>query len=228
MLREIFRTEPIPYMKRGSPLEPGYLLGVQYHPNKEPYLETLNWINGMHVGHTLKDVCPAGPSSIYVWTINSANWWPSWSSGYYKFDGKSGKFIRRMAVINSSLGVLMAMNDVNTSRQSIPWATHLYGNILYKISLGKTAQELVGEETEPVDTWGIVPEGEEVNGILGPSAGIPSVGSMARSSAITSGRWMTRKTCFSTFRLALSACSNGARENFSTRHNCPISASPSA
>jgi len=171
MLREIFKTVPIPYLKRDDPLSPlGKTIfgGLEYHANQEPYIESMRWFNGIHVGRqqsnakaTLGDSNPDSPTSIYVWTTLNVAWWPSWGFGYYRFNGKTGVFVRRLGIPGTeSIGQALAIGHVTTTRNGVPYATNWYGNAIFKISLGDTAQALVGEVPEDRDSWRLVAEGD--------------------------------------------------------------------
>ena len=168
MLKEVFRTVPIPYLKKGDPDAPsGSLFGMHYDANKPPYMESIfngpTSFEGMHVGRN-KDVDPGGTTgqtnpdgatSIYLWTTMYVTYWPSWDFGYYRFDGKSGKCVRRMPR-EGGLGTFLDMSRVYTSRLGVPWAVNFYQNEIRKLSLGKTAQEMVGDETDTKEMWDLV------------------------------------------------------------------------
>jgi len=169
MLREIFRTVPIPY-RTGSPPSFNYL------PSQvPPYLESLQSIQGIHVGRNPEtETGLDGATSIYLWAQLFTAEWPGVGHGYFRFDGKSGKFLRRVFGAFEGVASLIIMSRVMTSRKGAPYTINAFQDTMYKITLGKSINEPIGEELEePIETWGIVNEGSTTGGVLQGVVGYP-------------------------------------------------------
>jgi hypothetical protein len=148
MLKEIFRSEPIPYLKIGEPGSGPSAFGINYHGNIPPYCESVFWWAGLVVGlYPL----PAGPESIYLWGVMKSNKWPSWDSAFWRFDGRSGKFIKRILGFNN-LGTIL-QDSFHLSRGGKLWSKSYYQDVLMQATLGGTATALLGEEPEKTDPW---------------------------------------------------------------------------
>jgi len=161
MLREVFRTVPIPYQR------------FPFRGTNE--MEKLLWVSGIHAGIRPATVTTGdtgfGPSSIYLWAMFDKGF-VGGHDAYFRFDGVTGKVIRRIGSGDiGGLASMMTLGGIITARSGTPYAVHSYGNILYKMTLGATASALIGDEPETMEFWDIVAEGESVEGILGPDEG---------------------------------------------------------
>lgn len=163
MLKEIFRTVNVPYKKQGDPgaENTGAFIGFNYGANKPPYVETVSSWTGLAVKVQWapdpegKDLyaTPYGAGSIYLFATMGTNKWPSWDFGYWRFDIKKGKFIRRM-LSSTHFGPLFS-GVINTSRNGTPWTRHIYGHMLTQVMLGQTATALIGDEPTSEASAGI-------------------------------------------------------------------------
>jgi hypothetical protein len=117
-----------------------------------PYIESIDYgFSGLHVGeYPTRD----SPTSIYLWANLNTNYWPSWSDGMWRFDGKSGKFVRRIGS-ESNLGSLILGNR-HAARSGKMWVKGYYQDYLNPFDLGATAKAIPGEEPkkEVAFWWG--------------------------------------------------------------------------
>ena len=151
MLKEVFRTVPIPYLKEGEEGSGGWLPGgYKYHNDstrpdyiEPPYWESLFDLSGMMVGRypTLNS-----PTSIFVWSNTNIKHHPGWGTAFWRFDGKLGKAIKRVN-LPSSLGHVI-LGHKTASRAGVPWAVSYYSNALIRLTLGASATATPGEEPE--------------------------------------------------------------------------------
>jgi hypothetical protein len=171
MLREVFKSVPVP-------LEIFHFRGTHD-------LEKIYWLSGLHVGRRPAgekdgDVTPESATSIYLWAMLQKGFIGG-HEAYYRFDGKTGKLIRRIGAGDvASLGLIVAGSGWVTSRGGTPYAIHFYSDVIYKVTLGPVASPLVGEEVIP-DTsqfvgwapywWTVIPE--TTHETLGPTGGYP-------------------------------------------------------
>jgi hypothetical protein len=140
MLKEIFRTVTVPYMLI-SEYKGGYGFGISYNGNKPPYVESLYYFSGLCVGaYSTRD----SPSSIYLFGTMSTNYWPSWDSAFWRFDGKTGKCIKRINQ-QGNLGSI-TLGNKHSARSGKMWAKTYWQDGLVRFDLGKTAKSLLGDE----------------------------------------------------------------------------------
>ncbi len=144
MLREVFRTALIPYMQQTDPAFPGFIFGFSYGANTPPYVENIFSFTGLTAG---RYESPNGPTSIYIWTKLHTSYWPSWGTAYYRFDAKSGKFIKRIFGQAGNLGEWL-LGKKTMARSGAHWGESYFGDSLLKMSLGPSATASVGDEPE--------------------------------------------------------------------------------
>ena len=149
MLREIFRTVPVPYRKQGEEFG-GYPFGAHYPANIDPWVESIWWWTGIYVSPHYPT--PESPTSIYLFSILHMRQWPSWGFGFYRFDGKSGKLIKRFNR-GGGLGTILAIDIAQSSRSGVLYFRQQLQPTIAKVDLGATATALVGDEPEIDDTW---------------------------------------------------------------------------
>lgn len=166
MLKEIFRTVNVPYKKQGDDgaENTGAFIGFNYGANKPPYVETVSSWTGLtckvqwapatyDTDGPDKYATPYGAGSIYLFATMGTNKWPSWDFGFWRFDIKKGKFIRRMSS-STHFGPLFS-GAICTSRNGTPWTRHIYGHMLTQVLLGATATALIGDEPTSEASAGI-------------------------------------------------------------------------
>ena len=164
MLKEVFRTVPIPYS----------IFDFRGTHNREK----LMWLNGLHVGklpagEIAGDGNPDSYTSIYLWAEFEFGF-VGGHEAYFRFDGKSGKLIRRIGEGDvGSIGGLTTQGKFKTSRGGTAYLVDIFGDNLYKLSLGGTASALIGDEPDELNYWDVVAEGETVTGVLVPIKGYP-------------------------------------------------------
>jgi hypothetical protein len=156
---EVYRTAPIPYRVLGEYDDPT-ILGVYYKPNKPPYVESLAWFIGMSVQHatdikTGKYGTPYSPCSVYLFAnMHQRSYHPA-GNALWRFDGKTGAFIKRMYPRSAPLFQYLVFASLVTSRLGRMYAIHLYGSSMRELILGVTATASVGDEPEGRgDSWG--------------------------------------------------------------------------
>jgi len=158
MLKEIFRTVTVPYMLI-SEYRSGYFFGIQYNGNKPPYVESILQLTGLLCApYATKD----GPSSIYLFTNNNTNYWPSWGTGFWRFDGKSGKMLKRISSI-SNLGSIALGNKHNATSGKM-WAKTYWQDGIVRFDVGATAKAIPGEEPKKEEGYWWAAGGLGANG----------------------------------------------------------------
>jgi hypothetical protein len=172
MLREIFRTEPLKYYSESYP-NPSYPSSDGPFGTLDiipPYSENLFYLLGMTVapynpGFQTTPGNPAGqgelpdsPLSIYVFSVNNQRQYPSWGFGYWRMNGKTGKFVSRPRTPSFGGGGLFNMFGVITSRNGVVYAISLFGSI-HSITLGSFATAYVDVE-QPEGPEGIDDDGD--------------------------------------------------------------------
>ena len=144
MLRQIFQSEPVRYMKSGEEFKyTGYLLGVTYLPEHHPYVESIYWVSGIIAAPY---PLPTSPISLYLFAAINTNWWPSWGVQAWRFDGTTGRFIKELWVGSWLGAVLYFTNDFQRSRSGKFWCGHHWSDRLLNFTLGAHATCLIDEE----------------------------------------------------------------------------------
>lgn len=151
MLREIFRSVPLPYYKVG---DPEFGRDGIYGGNILPYAESLANVWGLHVS---PQPLPNSPESIYVWSSMNTRAWPSFGFGFYRFNALSGVLIERIAQSIAGQSLFLS-GGASTSRGGALWFKHIYLTDIVQISLGSKATTLIGDEPEVEDSWAYLPD----------------------------------------------------------------------
>lgn len=121
MLREVYKSKPVQYeteevyRKRGG----GFLLGVKYKNAKAPYVEAHVRPLGLASVPSTKDPMPVGASAIYLLGRTSTNYWPTATQAVWVFDGKTGRFIRRLPAVLGLVADFLFWGPMFTSRLGV-------------------------------------------------------------------------------------------------------------
>lgn len=133
MLKQVFQSVPIRYHTR-STYEGGWLFGIDYHANIDPYVEKLAWVQAI-IPHNMPTLI--SEHRIFVQATMWASYWPSWAVSFHMFDSRSGAYLGRLTG-PSNLGSI-TMGAAFRSRLGAIWTLGWGSFEFNEVILGETS-----------------------------------------------------------------------------------------